>query len=143
MLSGAASVILVHNTFTKQEDIDYVRNADQLTSFCICINANRYIEDALPPVEMLQRNNCNIVLGTDSLASNWSLSILDEMRSIEKYFPAITVESMLQWATINGSRALMMDKELGSFEKGKKPGVNIIEDLEEERLGQATVRRIL
>jgi cytosine/adenosine deaminase-related metal-dependent hydrolase len=143
MLSGAASVILVHNTFTRQEDIDFTRNADQLTSFCICINANRYIEDAMPPVEMLQRNNCNIVLGTDSLASNRSLSILDEMRSIEKYFPAITLENMLQWATINGSRALMMDKELGSFEKGKKPGVILIEDIQEEKIAKAAVKKIL
>jgi cytosine/adenosine deaminase-related metal-dependent hydrolase len=144
LLSGAASVILVHNTFTRQEDVDLVkRSSKNNTSFCICINANRYIEDALPPVDMLHRNNCNIVLGTDSLASNWSLSILDEMRSIEKYFPSITLEDMLKWATINGSRALMMDGELGSFEKGKKPGVILLEDIEEEKISKARVKKIL
>jgi cytosine/adenosine deaminase-related metal-dependent hydrolase len=35
---------------------------------------------------------------------------------------------MLGWATINGARALQMDKHLGSFEKGKKPGVVLIND---------------
>ncbi len=122
----AASVILVHNTFTKQDDLDFVKNntsAQQLVSFCLCPNANLYIENALPPVEMLIDNNCNIVLGTDSLASNHSLSILDEMKTIQKYFPLISLEKLLQWATFNGAKALQMDNILGSFEKGKKPGV--------------------
>jgi cytosine/adenosine deaminase-related metal-dependent hydrolase len=33
---------------------------------------------------------------------------------------------MLGWATLNGARALQMDKHLGSFEKGKKPGLVLI-----------------
>lgn len=126
-LETAKNILLVHNTFTKQPDIDFIR---QLTSdilhrtyFCLCPNANQYIENALPPVELFRQNNCNIVLGTDSLASNWSLNILDEIKTISKYFPAIPLYEMLQWATINGAKALGMDNELGSFETGKKPGV--------------------
>ena len=125
-LKDAGSIIFVHNTFTKQDDIDFVKDnssAEQLISFCLCVNANLYIENALPPVEMLMNNNCNIVLGTDSLASNHSLSILDEIKTIHKNFPSISLEKMLQWATINGAKALQMDNVLGSFEKGKKPGI--------------------
>ena len=46
--SKAASVILVHNTFTKQEDVDYInknKTPNQLVSFCLCANANLYIEN--------------------------------------------------------------------------------------------------
>ncbi|MBK8773648.1 MAG: amidohydrolase family protein [Chitinophagaceae bacterium] len=39
----------------------------------------------------------------------------------------LNLETLLQWATINGAKALGMDDELGSFEKGKKPGVVIVE----------------
>lgn len=98
------------------------------TFFCLCINANQYIENALPPIEMLRKNNCTIVLGTDSLASNWSLNILDEIKTIKQNFPAIALEEMLQWATINGAKALQMENDLGSFEKGKKPGVVLIDE---------------
>ncbi len=125
-LKNAASVILVHNTFTKQDDVDFIKDntsAQQLISFCLCPNANLYIENTLPPVEMMMDNNCNIVLGTDSLASNHSLSILDEMKTIHKNFPLISIERLLQWATINGAKALQMENILGSFDKGKKPGV--------------------
>ena len=140
-LQGARNAILVHNTFTQQDDLDYVelktQNSKPQTFFCLCVNANKYIEGALPPIEMIRKNHCNIVLGTDSLASNWSLNILDEMRTIRRSLPSILLEELLSWATINGARALNMDNRLGSFEKGKRPGVVV---LDEEAL---TARRLL
>jgi cytosine/adenosine deaminase-related metal-dependent hydrolase len=57
-----------------------------------------------------------------------SLSVLDELKTIQQYHPDIPLSEMLGWATINGARALQMDKHLGSFEKGKKPGVVLIND---------------
>ena len=68
------------------------------------------------------------MLGTDSFASNWSLSILDEIKTIRQHFPQIPLEDVLGWATINGARALGMDSFLGSFERGKKPGVVLLEE---------------
>ena len=138
-LEKAKNIILVHNTFTKQEDIDYIKlqthpdsYRDKLQTFiCLCVNANKFIEDAVPPIEMFRKNNCSIVLGTDSLASNWSLSIFEEIKTIQKNFPSIPLEEILKWATSNGAKALKLDHELGSIEKGKKPGiVNITERLE-------------
>ena len=147
-LSGAASIILVHNTFTKQEDIDFVQlqttNYKLQTSFCICANANQYIENSMPPIQLLIENNCNIVLGTDSLASNHSLNLLDEMKTIQENFPDISLEKMLQWATINGAKALKMENVLGSFEKEKTPGVILIENIEEVKLKKdSSVKRIV
>ncbi|MEO6453681.1 MAG: amidohydrolase family protein [Ginsengibacter sp.] len=135
-LSKAASVILVHNTFTTQEDIDYINETKpdyQLVSFCLCPNSNLYIEDTLPPVEMLVKKDNLIILGTDSLASNRSLNILDEMKTIQFYFPFVTLEKLLQWATFNGAQALQMN-DIGSFEKGKKPGIVLIENVDEGKL---------
>ncbi|HWI90863.1 MAG TPA: amidohydrolase family protein [Flavisolibacter sp.] len=131
-LSEGANAILVHNTFTKQEDIDYIKlqtpNSKLQTFFCLCANANKYIEDALPPVELFRKNNCEIVLGTDSLASNWSLNISDEIKTIRSNFPSIPLEEILQWATINGAKALQMDSQVGSLEKGKKPAVVLLNE---------------
>lgn len=143
-LDKAKQVLLVHNTFTKEEDVAFVNNKSSVVSWCICINANQYIEKAIPPVDMLRRNNCQMVIGTDSLASNRSLSVLDEMKTISKYFPLIPLTELLQWATSNGAKALQMDDELGSFEKGKKPGVLILENIENSRVTEtSTVRRAL
>lgn len=131
-LEKAVNIILVHNTFTKQEDIDFIKqqtaNTTLQTFFCLCVNANQYIENASPPIEMLQKNKCTIVLGTDSLASNRSLNILDEIKTIKKNFPSIALEEILGWATSNGAKALQMDGALGSFEKGRKPGVVLLDE---------------
>ena len=145
-LAKAASIILVHNTFTTQADIDFANNNKTDTrqlSFCVCINANQYIENTIPPINLLIKNDCNIVLGTDSLASNHSLNLLDEMKTIQKNFPGISLEKMLTWATLNGARALQMDNILGSFEKGKKPGVVLIENCMNHDLLDAKIRKIV
>jgi aminodeoxyfutalosine deaminase len=131
-LQTARNAILVHNTFMQQEDIHYIQlktqNSRLETFICLCVNANRYIEDVLPPIDMFRKNNCTIVLGTDSLASNWSLDILDEIRTIRKSFPAIPLQELLSWATINGAKALNMHDHLGSLEKGKKPGIVLLDE---------------
>lgn len=135
--SRTASVILVHNTFTKQEDINYInQNAgqDQIVSFCLCPNANLFIEDKLPPVKLLIQNKCNIVVGTDSLASNDKLNILEELKAISKNFPDIPTQTLLQWATINGARALQMEQMVGNFEKGKIPGIILIENIVDKKI---------
>ncbi len=135
-LKEARNIMLVHNTFTKEKDVLYAKEkatqSNQNLFFCLCINANLYIENAIPPVEMLLKNECDIVIGTDSLASNRSLSVLDEMKSLKKHFTFLTIEQLLQFATSNGAKALEMDDKLGSFKRGKQPGVLLLkEDLSE------------
>ena len=76
----------------------------------------------------------NIVLGTDSIASNTQLNIYNEIKTIQNYFPEITLEKILQWATLNGAVALGIQDVFGSFEKGKKPGVLVINDDGAKRL---------
>ncbi|MGC4037990.1 MAG: amidohydrolase family protein [Chitinophagaceae bacterium] len=124
------SIFLIHNTYMPEEDILFakeyaVKNKLNLT-WCLCVNANLYIENNVPPVNLFLKYNCPIVLGTDSYSSNWQLSIAKEVQSLHQYFPEISLETILQWATINGAKALQWENELGSFEKGKKPGVVLI-----------------
>ena len=122
-LKNAHRTILVHNSFTSEADIKKVKQQMPNTFWCLCPNANQYIENAMPPIHLLREQQVPIVLGTDSYASNWSLNILDEIKTIQKFHPEIPLAEMLGWATLNGARALQMDKHLGSFDKGKKPGV--------------------
>jgi cytosine/adenosine deaminase-related metal-dependent hydrolase len=128
--NNGQTVFLIHNTFMPEEDVmfakDYAEKAGLKLIWCLCVNANLYIENKLPPIEMLMNNYCPLVLGTDSYSRNWQLCITKEMEAIQKNFPAIPIETILQWATINGAKALGWDDELGSFEKGKRPGVVLI-----------------
>jgi cytosine/adenosine deaminase-related metal-dependent hydrolase len=133
------TIILVHNVSTSNDDIEFTklithnssRPRRDITFFCLCPNANLYISNTLPDVNKLAAHECNIVLGTDSLASNDQLSILEEIKTLQKNFPGLKLSTLLQWATINGARALNMEKQLGSFEKGKHPGLVLIDEIDD------------
>jgi aminodeoxyfutalosine deaminase len=125
--NNGQTIFLIHNTYMPEEDIVWANayaaaNGLQLV-YCFCINANLYIENKIPPIDLFIKHHCHIVLGTDSYSSNWQLSITKEMAAIKKHFPHIADETILQWATINGAKALQWDDTLGSFETGKRPGV--------------------
>ena len=96
--------------------------------FCVCPNANTYIGNPLPDIDLLQQYQAAITVGTDSLASNNQLSILAELQTIHRHFPQIETKELLQWATSNGARALQLNDVIGSFEPGKKPGVLIVSE---------------
>lgn len=128
--TSGQTIFLVHNTYMPEEDIvwanEYASALGLKLVYCLCVNANLYIENKVPPVDLLMKHNCHIVLGTDSYSSNWELSIAREMEAIRRYFPHIPDETILQWATANGAKALRRDDQLGYFVKGKKPQVVLL-----------------
>lgn len=128
-LKNAAKTIWVHNSFTSISDIGAVQATGTDAYWCLCPSANQYIENTMPPVQLLREQRANIIVGTDSYASNWSLNMLDELKKIQAHNPEIPLAEMLTWITSNGARALQMEDTLGSIEKGKKPGLVLIENM--------------
>lgn len=127
--NNGQTIFLVHNTFMPEDDIvwanDYATSNRLQLVYCLCPNANLYIENKVPPVALFQQQNCELVLGTDSYSSNWQLSIVKEIQALLKH-TSVSTEQALQMATLNGAKALQWDEELGSFEKGKQPGVVLL-----------------
>ena len=116
-------ILLVHNTFSKKKDI-----SDNY--YCTCPKANLYIENSLPDYSIFDADK--LCLGTDSLASNNSLSILEELQIIKENSD-FDLNTLLKIASKNGAEALGFEK-LGTFEKGKIPGVNLIMGFKEVKL---------
>ena len=116
-------VMLVHNCAISERDVEVLTNHfDAEVSWVLCPRSNAYISGVKPrSVELLRRagSNINICIGTDSLSSNWSLSVVEEL----KMFSGIPLEELLHWATINGAKALGIDDKFGSLEVGKRSGV--------------------
>jgi cytosine/adenosine deaminase-related metal-dependent hydrolase len=130
-------ILAVHNSFTSAQELDELTRMKApgnghlpTVHFCICINANLYIENKLPPIETLINHKVDIVLGTDSYASNRQLNMMQEMGTIKKHFPGISLSTMLQWATLNGARALGIQDRFGSLEPGKNPGLVLVNEKE-------------
>ena len=121
--SSTPRLLLVHNTYTPPEDLRFALSGEQEISWCLCPNANLYIENRLPDIPAFINEGAHITLGTDSLASNRQLSMWEEISTIRRHFPDIPMATILQWATLNGAQALGISARYGSLEKGKKPGL--------------------
>lgn len=123
-------IMLVHNVATNQESIDAALENLSEPFWTICPLSNIFIHRALPPLDLMRKNNLAICLGTDSLSSNHILSIAEEIKCLHNHFPHIPLNEILTWACLNGAKAIGFENELGSFEVGKKPGVVLIDNID-------------
>lgn len=114
--------LLVHNTYITETDLGFAQKELTNLWWCLCPNSNLYIENKLPDVPMMLNYNCNLTIGTDSLASNSQLNMLNELLTLQKTFKLSTC-TLLEMATINGAQYMKLDNKLGSFEKNKTPGI--------------------
>lgn len=118
--------LFVHNTLTSQADIEAAQAWSPNVYWATCPNANLYIENRLPNYQNFINTNARLTIGTDSLTSNWQLSVLEEMKTIQRFQSYVSFEMLLKWATLNGAQALGFDDTLGSIEKGKTSGLNLL-----------------
>lgn len=140
------NILFIHNTYTSQQDIDFAVANFPNCYFCLCPKSNLYIENRLPDIVHFNNYQDKITLGTDSLASNDNLSILDEMFVLQLNHPQINLSQLINWATINGARALGIEKDFGSIEPGKKPGLNLIQNIDFDTMRlkkESTVLRLI
>jgi aminodeoxyfutalosine deaminase len=135
--------LFVHNTLTTKEDIQAAKEKIKNAFWCSCPNANLYIENRLPNYKNFLESDAKVTLGTDSLTSNWQLSIWEEMKTISKYQSYVPFETLLTWATLNGAEALGFEGDLGSIEVGKKPGLVLIDFQNGQVNWNSSIHRII
>ncbi|TFF35752.1 amidohydrolase family protein [Mucilaginibacter psychrotolerans] len=143
LLTNRQKILMVHNTCTNLKDIYFIKRFDRNINWCFCPNANLYIEKRLPKVELFVNQGLNITLGTDSLASNNKLCILSEMRTLQQHLPSLSLDTLLEWGTINGAKFMGIDSTKGSIEVGKTPGLNLLTGLNGSTITPETAVRKL
>lgn len=141
-LSKDEKILLVHNTYSTQEDINFIEHNLSNAYWCSCPKSNWFIDRQLPDYELWRKNKLKITLGTDSLASNGGLSILEEMKCIQENFPQISTNELLTWACKNGAEFLSFPK-LGSFSAGFNPGILLIKNTQGTSLTKESCIKVL
>ena len=121
------NILFIHNTQMKEAQIRDVISWNPNSFFVTCANANLFIENALPDYKQFLNADAKLCIGTDSLSSNWHLSIVEEIKIILKFNSYLSLQEVLTWATYNGAKALKLDDRMGSIEKNKRPGINWIQ----------------
>lgn len=137
--------IFVHNTQSTREDIAFAHAWSDQVYWATCPNANLYIENQLPDYQSFLDEDAKMIIGTDSLTSNWQLDIWEEIKTIRRYKSFVPLDTLIQWACINGARALGYDDRLGSIARGKQPGIVHVDALvseDQEDISSSEAKRI-
>ncbi len=125
-MTHSLRTLFVHNTLTSKADIEAAHNWSPNVYWATCPNANLYIENRLPNYQNFLDTNARMTIGTDSLTSNWQLSIIEEMKTIQRFQSYVPLDVLLKWATLNGAEALGFADTLGSLDVGKTPGLALL-----------------
>ena len=108
------SSLLVHCNYLTGVDISLI--ADSGASVLFCPRSHHYFYHTDHPVLQLIERGINVAIGTDSLASNWSLNLLDELKFLARTQPCIRPETLVDMVTCNGAAALGL-AQIGRLEK--------------------------
>ena len=142
-ISPSQRVLLIHNTTLLEADIKVLKShfGDNLT-FVLCPKSNLHITGRKPLFKIFAESGCRVAIGTDSLASNDSLSLIDEMKEIE----GVCLETKLKWVTECGADALGVGDRYGRIAIGKSCGLVLLDnvDLVDLKLtSESRTRRII
>ena len=95
--------------------------------------SNMKLGNGFAPIPALLEAGVNVCLGTDGAASNNSLNMFHEMsllalihKGVRRTPQCISAKENFRIATINGAKALGLEKETGSLEAGKKADIAIL-----------------
>lgn len=111
----AAQPLFAHCNYLTDGDIRML--AESGASVAFCPRSHHYFYHTEHPIERLLEAGVNVAIGTDSLASNWSLSMHDELRFLARTHEHIPPETLIDLLTINGAKGLRLDR-VGRLEKG-------------------------
>jgi len=125
------SLNAVHMTQLKKQEIS--RLAETGSHIIHCPQSNLKLASGFTPVAQLLEQGINVALGTDSSASNNNLDMFEELqlaamlaKAVAGQAETLPAEQALRMATINGAKALGIDRETGSLETGKSADISAI-----------------
>lgn len=128
-LTGPRTV-LAHCVWASDEEIALL--AETKTSVSHCPSSNLKLASGIAPVVEMLAAGVKVSLGADGAPCNNRLDMLTEMRSaallqkVRRGPDALPARLALRLATIDGARALGLEKEIGSIEEGKRADLIII-----------------
>lgn len=125
------NVLSVHSVWASKKEVDIIKKR----GVKVIHNpvSNMKMASGVAPIPEYTKKGICVSLGTDGAASNNTLDMLEEMKicallhKISSMDPSIVpAYDVLEFATINGAKALGMEKEIGSIEVGKKADIILI-----------------
>lgn len=112
-----STTVLAHANYVTDSQIELIARSGSNVAYC----PRTHHAFGHPPHRFrdMLAAGVNVCIGTDSLASNPSLSIIDELRFLKRELPTCSVDMLVELATLAGARAMNADHQVGSISAGK------------------------
>jgi 5-methylthioadenosine/S-adenosylhomocysteine deaminase len=127
---GLVSPALQAVHMTQMADEDFALLADNGSHVIHCPESNLKLASGFCPLARLSQQGINVALGTDGTASNNDLDMFGEMRTAALLAKGMAADAtaapawqVLEMATRNAARALMLEDSIGSLETGKQADI--------------------
>jgi len=117
--------LLIHGNYLDEDSMARILRRN--CSVVYCPRSHAYFGFEPHPVRRLLDMGINVALGTDSLASGDSLSILDEMRFLFQMRKDLKCDEILRMATLNGAVALDFGGLLGRLRRGYRADMTVLQ----------------
>lgn len=114
LLEGGS--LLIHVNYLSESDLDLL--AEGKASVVFCPRTHAFFDHEPHRYRDMLDRSINVCLGTDSLASNDTLSILDELRILRVVDEDLPGDLLLELATIRAARALGCEGRMGAIRTG-------------------------
>ena len=113
-------------------EVDIMVLAEKGVSVAHNPKSNLKLANGIAPVKQMLDAGVNVCLGTDGAGSNNTLNMFSEMnfacllpKGVNKQGDVVSAKTVLQMATVNGAKALSLDK-LGDLQAGWKADIAIL-----------------
>ncbi|QWV98634.1 amidohydrolase family protein [Geomonas nitrogeniifigens] len=120
-----SATLAVHAVHVTPNDVSILK--ERGVSVVLCPRSNDRLFVGCAPHKLLKESGLQLALGTDSLASNDSLSLWDEINFLQQVAPGVfSCQELLTMATLGGARALRIDADTGSLQAGKRADFQVL-----------------
>jgi len=124
--------IFAHGVWLSGEELERLGKSN--SAIAVCTDSNMKLGNGFAPLKSMIANKVRVSLGSDGVASNNNLDLLEELSTTAKLHKALNEDpeflparDALALVTIEAAKALGKDKLLGSIEKGKAADICIID----------------
>lgn len=125
-------VLAAHSVHVDEDEIATLKLRD--VGVAHCPQSNMKLSSGTAPIPQMLKAGIRLGLGTDAAASNNDLDMWEEIDTSAKLHKlvandptVVSASQAFEMATLGGARALHMEKEIGSLERGKRADVIVID----------------
>ena len=120
--------VLAHCVWMQESELQLM--AKMGSSVAHCPVSNLKLASGIAPIIEMHQHGITVGIGTDGVKENNNLDMLEEIKFVPllqkvKHYDAtlLKAEKVIRMATIDGARALGLEREIGSIEIGKKADI--------------------